>query len=731
MNDVRTIQDLQSEGLESPFAGEHMNRRVSGVVTHQTELVLRGENRRPRRVKAVTVQMPERDAQDSDASKAIVVVLPRGQSETPALGSEVSFRGKVSEINELSRSPFDATTTAVFADSLTTEAPGVESDRKDDALELITARGVKPVEWNAEHFHALIEARLATKGIENTPKNYRAEQRLVLSSLESSLFVFPAGSKLAAPSNPFGDYVFVPADTKRPTTIHGAPLADADWIERSKANIGLTVGYAGRAAALRARGEGYNAYPSGSSLQEGVWGALRVRVGAPQVDVAMNRMPVKGAAQAELKPAELGADPKKDLVVLSLNAFNFNAHIEDVNNVKHPRDVTDAIGEGRHLRLVDAILRSDSLPGIIALQEMQKDDGVELTDTMTAEKTYEALLAPLRERTGKDYGFKYFMEPWEKSGGQPGGNIHLGFAWDPDVVTPIGDPYPLGLDTPSMVNSRKPLAQAFRHNGTGEVTVVVNVHNTSLRNGRSIVAKANPGEDPRTPLRVEQNRTIAEFVSSLETAGISYQVVGDFNDTEFSESLKALEEDASIIEPDNGDEQADYNHRGLAQNLSHIVTSTSDADRTSAVTTYDEQSHGVPMGSLSGGRSTDHGLLWSKRRMKAQNRRDEEVLEAMSRAAERADAFAAGTVERAKTDIRLLVGLSFTLDSADWLELAQPVALDRPQDFVDVIGLVKTPALQKLLKDRDVAGALLAAAEESGDALVAGVIQNGGEQKRS
>ncbi|MEO1172926.1 MAG: hypothetical protein AAFX94_12885, partial [Myxococcota bacterium] len=71
VENARTIQDLQGEGLESPFAGEAMTRPVSGVVTQHTEVVLRTKKKRPQRVAALTVQMPDRDATDSDASKAI------------------------------------------------------------------------------------------------------------------------------------------------------------------------------------------------------------------------------------------------------------------------------------------------------------------------------------------------------------------------------------------------------------------------------------------------------------------------------------------------------------------------------------------------------------------------------------------------------------------------------------------------------------------------------------
>ncbi len=717
IDDARSIQDIQGAGLESPFAGQAMTRPVRGVVTGHLSVPLRRKDGETLYVRAVTVQMPDAEAVPGDASRAIVVVPPKGSKDRPKLGSEVSFLGRISEVSQLSDSPFEATTTVVFSDSLKTLQPGAAS--REEAFELIKSKGVSPYSWDVEKVEAKIEERLAAKGQPLTPENFRAEQRLLLSSLESALFYFEPGSKLASPSNPFGDYVFTSPEHQGATTIHGAPFLTPEWFDRALFNVGLSVGYKARSAALRSGGAGKEAYPSSSALLEGVWGALSYRAGGPQVDAARGDLPIAAAKKSELPPVRLEADPKKDLVTLSLNTFNFDPHVEDPDRVSDPsRDISDDIGEGRHLALVDAICRTDSLPGVIAFQEMQKNDGAELTNTLEADQTYEAILGPLRERTGKDYQYKYFMEPWTKSGGQPGGNIHLGFAWDPEVLTPMSEPIPLGLDTPAMHESRKPLAMAFRHNETGEPLVLVNVHNTSLRYTNSPIAKANPGEDPRAPLRVEQNRTIVEFLAGLDKAGIAYQVTGDFNDTEFSASLRAFEEEGkAIVAPKNGHEQADYNHRGIAQNLSHLITRKSDVDRVVTMTSFNEQSHGVPMGQLGGGRSSDHGVFWAKMGMKAPTKEVEDLSTVLKRAANRANGYAAKVARRAKEDTRLLAALSHTLLTEEWVELAGHSDLaKRPGDLVAVAGLVEPETFKEFLAtlDRDEARALRDAAFEAG-----------------
>ncbi|MEL6547411.1 MAG: hypothetical protein AAFQ82_22500, partial [Myxococcota bacterium] len=362
IGEARTIQDLQGTGPASPFVGQSMAAPVGGVVTDHVSVPLRN-GEQTRYVRGFTVQMSDRDARETDASRAIVVIPPRGRGR-PALGAKVEFQGEIREISELSDSPFEATTTVVFADSVQTRAPGTES--RNAALSLMREHGVTPHRWNVEQFEAWVEARLAQKGIEATPENFRREQAQALRSLESNLFEFAEGSRLASPSNPFGDHVVIAPDYRGPKTRHGAPKLDAQNHARALFNLGFSVGHAGRSAALRSGGVGNEAFASGSALSAGVWGALRYRSGQPQVDASIRHAPLTESAAVSLEPVRLGANPETDVVLLSLNTFNFDPHVENPNRVEDPRsDVSDDIGEERHLALADAILRCDSLPSAI------------------------------------------------------------------------------------------------------------------------------------------------------------------------------------------------------------------------------------------------------------------------------------------------------------------------------------------------------------------------------
>ncbi|MEO0459464.1 MAG: endonuclease/exonuclease/phosphatase family protein [Myxococcota bacterium] len=718
---ARTIQDLQGTGSESPFVGQQMASAIRGVVTGHISVKL-GR----RHVKAFTVQMPDAEARDANASKAIVVVPPKG-SRVPELASEVTFKGQVLELQQLGDSPVEATTTAVRANAVSVKKPGATSP--EEAFAMIMHRGVKPLFWNVEESAQIIKARLEQKGLKPTAQNFRREQAEYLSSIESSLIAFKPGSTLASPSNPFGDYVVIGADHKGPKTANGAPRQTAETFQQAVANIGFSVGAVARSAALRSGGEGQKAYATGSALMAGVWGALGYRAGAPQVQLQNPKDLVIESKEIPIQPLDITVDPKTHLVVLCLNTFNFDPHVEDPDKVQDPKkDISDDIGAGRHLSLVDVTERGGTRPGLIVTQEMQVNDGAELSDNLNADETYAALIEPLNERSGKNYQATYRAESWKTAGGQPGGNIHLGFIWDPDVVKIVGEPIAIGADSAVFAGSRKPLATAVRHRETGETTVVVNVHQTSLRHSRSPVAKLSPGEDPRSPVRVEQNLAIIEFVKEIEAAGVSYMVTGDFNDSEFSESMRAYEERGSkLAHPNNGDKQADYNHRGTAQNLSHVVVSSKDLDRIDTATSFDEQDRGVPMGELESARSSDHGALWATIKMNrsATGHDDHAVATLLQRAAQKANAFTNDIAERAGTDPRLLCSLSFSLSKEDWVGLSEKPVLEKLDDYVQRLGMMKDSArdllLERLAKHH--APALRRAAMKTGNTMIVRLIK--------
>ncbi len=381
-----------------------------------------------------------------------------------------------------------------------------------------------------------------------------------LNHLEGMLVGVPAGATFVAPSNPFGDYVVVPPDADLVRTRQGGVLIDPDAPERWLPGFRLLD---------------YAAAPTvnvGAQLLEPVVGPLNFRVASYQIATAG---PVRVApAKVEVRPTSLRGEGSR-VTVLTLNGFNLDAHKEDPAKVNDPgRDVDDDVAEGRFLALGQAIVRDAACPAIVALQEIQDNDGAELSDEVRAERTYAGLIAAVQRAGGPTYAWVDIPPQAGADGGQPGGNIRNAFLYDPGRVQLVeGTLQRLGSRSPAFEGSRKPLAARFRLvEGQGELELI-NVHLASKRHQNGLFAPEEPGFDPRLAVRVQQAEVIGAHLAQLRAQEVDYYVTGDFNDFEFSQTLRALTGDHSTNLVDGVPEplRFDYNHRGLSQALMHGV----------------------------------------------------------------------------------------------------------------------------------------------------------------
>jgi hypothetical protein len=383
---------------------------------------------------------------------------------------------------------------------------------------------------------------------------------VLLNSLEGMLVGIPAGSTFTAPSNPFGDYVLLPPDADLKRTQQGGVLISPEHPLRWLPSIRI-IDYA-KAPAVNV----------GSTLLEPVTGPLNFRVASYQI-AAKGPLRLRPAAVRSM-PTTLKSGPSA-VTILTLNGFNLDPHREDPSRVKDPRrDVDDDVRAGRFMSLGRAIAKDARGPALVALQEIQDNDGAELTEMVGAEKTYAFLIAAIKRAGGPEYRWLDIPPERDQDGGQPGGNIRNAFLYDPERLTHVeGSLKRLGHDAPAFADSRKPLAARFRlKEGTGELEVI-NVHLASKRHQHGLFAPENPGLDPRLALRVEQAELIARHLARLREQGIDYYVTGDFNDFEFSATLRALTGDHStnLVEQVPTEDRYDYNHRGISQALMHGV----------------------------------------------------------------------------------------------------------------------------------------------------------------
>ncbi len=398
---------------------------------------------------------------------------------------------------------------------------------------------------------------------DNVPAD-TAELAKFLNGLECMLVTIAAGQTFISPSNLYGDYVLI-LDAEKPVpgvvrTAQGGVLVEHQnplrWYP------GFRIHDYDMAPRLNV----------GARLLSRVTGPLNYRVEAYQVavshpiEIGDNEIPW---CVSRLKP-EAG-----HLTIMTMNGFNLDVHVESPDKVQNPGlDIDDDWGDGRFLTLAKAVVDQANVPDIVALQEIQDNDGAEISEVVDASATYQGLLRVIRKLSGVGYRWVDIPPEVGADGGQPGGSIRNGFLYNPEHVEILEESVGrIGADDPAFIDSRKPLVVHFREKTTGRVLVCINVHLASKRHQFGIFAPGQPGFDARLPIRVRQAEIIGEHLAELRRQDLDYYVTGDFNDTEESDTLAEVvdEHNANLVKTLPPDQRYDYNHRGKLQVLMHGI----------------------------------------------------------------------------------------------------------------------------------------------------------------
>jgi predicted extracellular nuclease len=510
---ITPIYEIQGPGLLSPMAGQIVT--VQGVVT--------GVNRHGFFVQSV------KPGPDPLASDAVYVFSPKWPAPEGAL-LEVSGR---------------------VLDYIKDEDGKPTTQIKQENVRLLKERGpvIEPFELTAD----------------NVPAD-SVELAAFLNRLEGMLVSIEAGQTFIAPSNPYADYVVI-LDAGKPVpgvvrTEQGGVLVDHQNALRWYPGFRLTS----YADAPRVN--------VGSKLLSRVTGPLNYRVEAFQIQVSH---PIE-VENFDIQPGTSHLESEVGfLTIMTMNGFNLDIHVESASLVKNPgMDVDDDWGDGRFHSLATAVVEQANLPDILALQEVQDNDGAEMSLVVDASATYEGLIKTIEELCGVKYHWVDIPPGVGADGGQPGGSIRNGYLYKPDRVELVENSVSLiGAADVAYEGSRKPLVVHFREKTTGHELACINVHLASKRHQLSIFSPDKPGYDARLPIRVRQAAIIEEHLASLRKRGLDYYVTGDFNDTEESETLAAIagEENVNLVKLLPPAQRYDYNHRGKLQVLMHGIVS--------------------------------------------------------------------------------------------------------------------------------------------------------------
>lgn len=555
------IKQIQGITLHSPLADQVV--RTIGVVTY---VVRRGFFLQTAAV-----------SWDGNSSDAVFVFSPDWQAKP---GAVLEVQGKVID--------YLAHDTAKPVTQILMDKARPRKSRDADGRRYT----IKPIELTQELLPQSAQA-LATR----------------LNSLAAMLVSVPAGQTFISPSNLFGDYVLA-LDSEEPDTSvlrseHNGALIDAANPSRWFPGFRIT---------------NYNHAPKinvGATLRSPLVGPMSYR--ADSYQIAINQPFKVEPSSVDLKKSSLTPE-SGSVTIMTLNCFNLDSQIESPALVMNPkRDVDDDWGDGRFHTLAQAVVLQANSPDIVALQEIQDSDGAEMTKVVEASKTYALLIQTIEELSGIRYLWVDINPELDADGGQPGGNIRNGFLYNPDRVSLVeGSAKIFGGDEPVFENSRKPLIAQFREVKSEQTIACINLHLASKRHQNSIFAPVEPGVDAKLGVRIEQASIVAKRVETLQASGTDYYVTGDFNDTEFSDTLSALigEHSANLVERLPQSERYDYNHRGKLQVLMHgIVSKDMAQDRAEYEIIHGNELIGVKPGEEND-KPSDHAYVIAKLRLR-------------------------------------------------------------------------------------------------------------------
>ncbi|MDX2228739.1 MAG: cadherin-like domain-containing protein [Leptolyngbyaceae cyanobacterium bins.349] len=250
--------------------------------------------------------------------------------------------------------------------------------------------------------------------------------------------------------------------------------------------------------------------------------------------------------------------------------------------------------------LATAIVNNLRSPDIINLEEIQDNNGPTNDSVVDASTTFQLLIDAIAAAGGPTYQFRQINPVDDTNGGEPGGNIRVGFLFNPSRVTFVDRPggsattgttvTDLGTNgtpdlsaSPGLIDptnpafnaSRKPLVGEFVFNG--QTVYVIGNHFNSKGSDQPLFGPNQPPTLNSEAQRNQQATLVRNFVQSILAIDPNANVIvaGDLNDFEFSNPLTILENGGlnTLVETLPANERYTYNFQGNAQVLDHILVS--------------------------------------------------------------------------------------------------------------------------------------------------------------
>ena len=227
--------------------------------------------------------------------------------------------------------------------------------------------------------------------------------------------------------------------------------------------------------------------------------------------------------------------------------------------------------DGKYDEIAYDVVNHLRLPDVIAIQEMQDDNGAVNDDVVSAQQNAQNLIDAIFELSGVRYAYVDIPPADGSSGGEPGGNIRNGYLYRVDRVDLVEGSLAV-IEDPSFDNARLPLVATWSFQGT-EITTI-NVHFTARIGSDPLWGADQPPENAGDARRTDQADAVGDWVNNNLATDPAFNavVLGDFNAFYFEESLTQLTGLVNLQEtllPEA--ERYSYVFEGNAQLLDNIL----------------------------------------------------------------------------------------------------------------------------------------------------------------
>ena len=276
--------------------------------------------------------------------------------------------------------------------------------------------------------------------------------------------------------------------------------------------------------------------------------------------------PVEAALAAETTSVQKTPDR---LTVTSYNVLNLDPDDNDGDT-----DVASA----RFATLAQQITDNLKAPDIIALQEVQDNDGGKDTAVTAGDLTLQTLVDAIEAAGGPQYLFLDNPPVDDTSGGQPGGNIRTAYLYNPERVDfaagsakPVTDPD--FSDGDAFSESRLPLQASFEFND--QTFTLINVHSTSRSGSTPLFGATQPPVNAGEEAREAQAQVVNDAIDAILAGdpGANVILLGDFNGFYFEEQFEIASGGVlkNLTDALPSEERYSYVFEGNAQQLDYML----------------------------------------------------------------------------------------------------------------------------------------------------------------